>query len=159
MSSSGYEQPVRLLFHPALSDISVEGILYALSDPVRAKIYAELATSECALTCSDVRKLVNSTLPKATLSQHFKILREAGLVHSERKGVEMHNTTRRAELEERFGDMLSAILNTLHRSEFATASIRACASADGSLEPSVSSREGKKRAGSQSRQCKRSGTR
>lgn len=91
--------------------------------------------------------------------QHFKILREAGLVHSERKGVEMHNTTRRAELEERFGDMLSAILNTLHRSEFATASIRACASADGSLEPSVSSREGKKRAGSQSRQCKRSGTR
>jgi hypothetical protein len=24
----------------------------------------------------------------------------------------MHNTTRRAELEERFGDMLSAILNT-----------------------------------------------
>jgi len=112
MSSSCYEQPVRPLFHPAVSDISVEGILYALSDPVRAQIYQKMATSECALTCSNVRKLINRNLPKATLSQHFKILREAGLIRSERKGVEMHNTTRYAELNERFGDMLSAIVNT-----------------------------------------------
>jgi len=26
---------------------TVEGLLYALSDPVRAQIYAEMATSEC----------------------------------------------------------------------------------------------------------------
>jgi DNA-binding transcriptional ArsR family regulator len=103
---------VRPLFHPAVSDITVEGILYALADPVRAQIYWELAASECALNCSNFRKLDNRTLPKATLSQHFKILREAGLIRSERKGVEMHNTTRRAELKERFGDMLSAIANT-----------------------------------------------
>ena len=103
---------MRPLFHPAVSDITVEGILYALADPVRAQIYWELAASECALNCSNFRKLDNRTLPKATLSQHFKILREAGLIRSERKGVEMHNTTRRAELKERFGDMLSAIANT-----------------------------------------------
>jgi DNA-binding transcriptional ArsR family regulator len=103
---------VRPLFHPAVSDITVEGLLYALSDPVRAQIYAEMATSECPLNCSNFRKLDNRTLPKATLSQHFKILREAGLIRSERKGVEMHNTTRCAELKERFGDMLSAILST-----------------------------------------------
>lgn len=112
MSSSCYEQPVRLLFHPAVSDISVEGILYALSDPVRAQIYEKMAASECALTCSNVRKLIDRNLPKATLSQHFKILREAGLIRSERKGVEMHNTTRCAELKERFGNLLSAILST-----------------------------------------------
>jgi DNA-binding transcriptional ArsR family regulator len=103
---------VRPLFHPALSDITVEGILYALSDPVRAQIYAGMLASECPLNCSNFRKVDNRTLPKATLSQHFKILREAGLIRSERKGVEMHNTTRLAELKERFGDMLSAILNT-----------------------------------------------
>jgi DNA-binding transcriptional ArsR family regulator len=103
---------VRPLFHPAVSDISVEGLLYALSDPVRAQIYAEMLASECPLNCSSFRKVDNRTLPKATLSHHFKILREAGLIRSERKGVEMHNTTRSAELKERFGDMVSAILNT-----------------------------------------------
>ena len=103
---------MRPLFHPALSEITVEGILYALSDPVRAQIYAEMASSECPLNCSNFREVANRTLPKATLSQHFKILREAGLIHSERKGVEMHNTTRCAELKERFGGVLTAILST-----------------------------------------------
>jgi len=116
---------VRPLFHPAVSDITVEGLLYALSDPTRAQIYAEMATSECPLTCSNFRKVDNRTLPKATLSQHFKILREAGLIRSERKGVEMHNTTRCAELKERFGDMLAAIVTT-----YAAQNSRRFASAD-----------------------------
>jgi DNA-binding transcriptional ArsR family regulator len=83
-----------------------------LSDPVRAQIYAEMATSECPLNCSNFREVDNRTLPKVTLSHHFKILRVAGLIRSERKGVEMHNTTRCAELKERFGEMLAAILTT-----------------------------------------------
>ena len=103
---------MRPLFHPAISEITVEGLLYALSDPVRAQIYADMATSGCPLNCSNFRKVDNRTLPKATLSQHFKILREAGLIRSERKGVEMHNTTRCEELKERFGDLLTAILTT-----------------------------------------------
>ena len=114
---------MRPLFHPAVSDITVEGLLYALSDPVRAQIYAEMATSECPLNCSSFRQVDNRTLPKATLSQHFKILREAGLIHSERKGVEMHNTTRCAELKERFGDMLAAILTT-YAAQFRTGEFR-----------------------------------
>jgi DNA-binding transcriptional ArsR family regulator len=112
VSSLYYKYGVRPIFHPAVSDITVEGLLYALSDPVRAQIFAEMATSECPLNCSNFRKVDNRTLPKATLSQHFKILREAGLIRSERKGVEMHNTTRCAELKERFGDMLTAVLDT-----------------------------------------------
>ena len=112
MSSRGYQFSMRPLCHPAVSEITVEGLLDALSDPVRAQIYTEMASSECPLNCSNFRKVDNRTLPKATLSQHFKILREAGLIHSERKGVEMHNTTRCAELKERFGDMLTAIVNT-----------------------------------------------
>ena len=112
MSNLCYEYFVRPLFHPAVSDIAVEGLLYALSDPVRAQIFAEMTASECPLNCSNFREVDNRTLPKATLSQHFKILREAGLIRSERKGVEMHNATRCAELKERFGDMLTAILST-----------------------------------------------
>ena len=34
------------------------------------------------------------TIPKSTLSQHFKALRDAGLIRGERRGIEMHNTSR-----------------------------------------------------------------
>jgi DNA-binding transcriptional ArsR family regulator len=49
-------------------------------------------------------------LPKSTLSQHFRILREAGLIRSERKGVELISSTRCAELNDRFGPMIQAIV-------------------------------------------------
>ena len=98
------------LLHPALKDITVEGILYALSDPVRARIYAGIAKAECAMNCTAFTEVDNRTLPKSTLSQHFKVLREVGLINSERKGVEMHNTTRCEELATRFGDLIPNIL-------------------------------------------------
>ncbi len=99
------------LYHPSVNDITVEGLLYALSDPVRVQIYMEIARSECPKTCSNFLQIDNRTLPKSTLSQHFKILRETGLIRSERKGVEMHNTTRCQEIKERFGDMVGAIID------------------------------------------------
>jgi DNA-binding transcriptional ArsR family regulator len=101
---------MRPLHHPAAGDITVEGLLYALSDPVRARIFASIAGAPGPCTCSYFRQLPDRTLPKSTLSQHFKILREAGLIRSERKGVEMHNTTRCAELRGRFGGLLESIL-------------------------------------------------
>ena len=36
---------MRQLQHPAIADVSVEGILHALSDPVRAQIYARICAS------------------------------------------------------------------------------------------------------------------
>ena len=101
---------MRPLHHPAAKDVSVEGILYALADPVRLQIFAQIRAADCAQICSRFLVVGKKELPKSTLSQHFKILREAGLIRSERKGVEMHNTTRCAELRERFGPMLRAIL-------------------------------------------------
>lgn len=101
---------MRPLSHPSIEDITVEGLLYALSDPVRVQIYAEIAASNCPQTCSNFLIVDNRKLAKSTLSQHFKILRETGLIRSERKGVEMHNTTRCAELKDRFGNMVGAII-------------------------------------------------
>jgi DNA-binding transcriptional ArsR family regulator len=101
---------MRPLHHPAVRDVTVEGLLYALSDPVRARIYAAIAASECPCICSEFLQLDDRTLPKSTLSQHFKILREAGLIRSQRRGVAMHNTTRCVELKDRFGAMLQSIL-------------------------------------------------
>ncbi len=101
---------MRLLYHPSLKETTVQGLLYALSDPVRVRIYAELAQADCAMNCSAFLSNGNSKLPKSTLSQHFKTLREAGLIRSERQGVELKNSTRCQELKKRFGPMLLAIL-------------------------------------------------
>lgn len=105
---------MRSLIHPALEDISVEGILYALSDPVRAAIFAKIAASECALSCTNFLKVSEKDIPKSTLSLHFKILREAGLIRSARKGVEMQNVSRCQEIDKRFPGLLAAIANA-HR--------------------------------------------
>jgi DNA-binding transcriptional ArsR family regulator len=98
------------LYHPSAKDITVEGVLYALSDPIRVRIYSDIAKSECSKTCSAFLEMNEKPLPKSTLSQHFKILREAGLIRSVRKGVEMHSITRCAELKDRFGNMVSSII-------------------------------------------------
>jgi DNA-binding transcriptional ArsR family regulator len=102
---------VRPLFHPSLEDITVEGILHALSDPVRAAIYADIAAQECTHNCSMFLTVSDKAIPKSTLSQHFRALREAGLIRGERRGVETHNTARCAEVEERFPGLLRAIVN------------------------------------------------
>jgi DNA-binding transcriptional ArsR family regulator len=100
---------MRPLIHPSIEDITVEGILHALSDPVRAAIYAELAVSSGAI-CSNFLKISDRDIPKSTLSQHFRALREAGLIRSERQGVEMRNSTRCAEVEQRFPGLLTTIM-------------------------------------------------
>ncbi|MDR3617598.1 MAG: helix-turn-helix domain-containing protein [Candidatus Obscuribacterales bacterium] len=102
---------MRPLFHPSVDDITVEAILHALSDPVRVAIYAEIAMSDCTQICSAFLNVKEKAIPKSTLSQHFKALREAGLIRGERRGVEMHNMTRCAEIEAKFPGLLSSILN------------------------------------------------
>jgi DNA-binding transcriptional ArsR family regulator len=102
---------MRPLFHPSVEEITVEGVLYALSDPVRAAIYAEIVGQECAQRCSIFLTVMDKNIPKSTLSQHFKILRESGLIRSERHGVEMRNISRCAEIEGRFPGLLMSILS------------------------------------------------
>src|ERR1700754_1056346 len=102
---------MRPLFHPSIEDITVEGILHALSDPVRVAIYADIVAQECSQNCSTFLTVSDKTIPKSTLSQHFRALREAGLIRGERRGVEMHNTSRCAEIEQRFPGLIRAIVN------------------------------------------------
>jgi DNA-binding transcriptional ArsR family regulator len=117
---------MRPLIHPSIEDVTLEGILHALSDPVRAAIYAELAASEGAATCSQLATVVDREIPKSTLSQHFRALREAGLVRSERAGVEMRSHTRCREIEQRFPGLIPAIMKayTIESGEKARATKR-----------------------------------
>jgi DNA-binding transcriptional ArsR family regulator len=102
---------MRPLFHPSIENIIVEDILYALSDPVRVAIYADIIGADCPQRCSRFLNVSEIAIPKSTLSRHFKILREAGLIRSERQGVEIRNTSRCEEIEKRFPGLILAIVN------------------------------------------------
>jgi DNA-binding transcriptional ArsR family regulator len=105
-----YLEQMKPIFHPAVEELTVEGILYALSDPLRVHIFAEIALAKYAQTCSAFLEVSDRVVPKSTLSQHFKVLREAGLIRSERSGVELHNSPRIDELDARFPGLIPAII-------------------------------------------------
>ncbi len=106
---------MRPLFHPPLEDVSVEGILHALSDPVRLALFSQIAGTDCEQTCSRMLEMSQRTIPKSTLSNHFTVLREAGLIRSERHGVEMRNRSRCVEIHQRFPGLLAAIVDAYTR--------------------------------------------
>jgi DNA-binding transcriptional ArsR family regulator len=100
---------MRPLIHPAVDNVPIEAILHALSDPVRVAIYADIVKG-CNENCSTFLTVGNREIPKSTLSHHFTILREAGLIRSERKGVEMFNTSRCEEVDRHYPGLIGAIV-------------------------------------------------
>ncbi len=95
----------RPLHHPQPDDIVLDGILHALSDPIRRSIVGKLIAEgemNCGETCGD--------LAPSTISHHHRILRESGLIRSEKRGVSVVNSVRQAEIDSRFPGLLAAIL-------------------------------------------------
>jgi DNA-binding transcriptional ArsR family regulator len=78
---------------------------------VRVAIFTNIAGADCAQTCSAFAEVNDKPIPKSSLSHHFKVLRDAGLIRSERQGIEMRNTSRCAEIEGRFPGLIPAIVN------------------------------------------------
>lgn len=94
----------RPFYHPPPKDVTLDGVLHALSDPARRKILFKLMGCEglsCSKSCDK--------MPPSTISFHYQILREAGLIRSAKKGVEVINTARKAEIEKRFPGLLHTI--------------------------------------------------
>ena len=102
---------MRPLSHPPIESVSPEAILHALADPNRAAIFARIMRAGCVDACSALSAVGERVIPKSSLSTHFKVLRDAGLIRSERHGVEMRNHSRCAEIEARFPGLLAAIIN------------------------------------------------
>ena len=102
---------MRQLFHPSIGDVRLEAVLHALSDPIRVAILKKIVSAERPQICQAFARIADRTIPKSSLSQHFKLLREAGLIRSERHGVELRNTSRCEEIEDRFPGLILAILN------------------------------------------------
>lgn len=91
--------------HPPASDLVLERVLYALSDSIRLEIVRHLAGVDNA-TCGEL----DGGRPKSTVSHHFKVLRESGLVLTEGVGTAHINTLRRDDIDRRFPGLLAAIL-------------------------------------------------
>ncbi len=92
--------------HPAPSEFALERVFYALSDSIRLDIVRHLDRVEAA-TCGEL----DGGRPKSTVSHHFKVLREAGLVFTETTGTMHMNRLRRADIESRFPGLLKAVLS------------------------------------------------
>lgn len=96
---------MRSFSHPKPEDLVLAKVLYALSDPVRMGVVRQLAR-EGEATCS----ALDGGRPKSSMSHHFRVLREAGLVWTQNDGVSHMNKLRRAEMDRRFPGLLAAIL-------------------------------------------------
>ncbi|HEY1358783.1 MAG TPA: helix-turn-helix transcriptional regulator [Thermoleophilaceae bacterium] len=91
--------------HPTRDELELSAVLHALSDPVRLKIVAALA-SEAEQSCASF----DVPVTKSTCTHHFKVLREAGVIRQRQEGTSRLNTLRRDDLEARFPGLLDSVL-------------------------------------------------
>ncbi|MFI0980485.1 ArsR/SmtB family transcription factor [Streptomyces sp. NPDC021093] len=96
----------RELAHPDRTEIRLEGVLHALSDPMRLNIVCALAMEERELACSFFELPVS----KSTSTHHFRVLRESGVIQQVYRGTAKMSGLRRDDLEALFPGLLEAIL-------------------------------------------------
>ena len=79
-----------------LTDVSTDGALGALADPTRRQVFERLAAGP-----RSVGELASGMpVSRPAVSQHLKVLKEAGLVTAEKRGREHLYTLRRDGLVE-----------------------------------------------------------
>ncbi|MGL5851683.1 MAG: ArsR/SmtB family transcription factor [Phycicoccus sp.] len=84
-------------------------MLSALSEPVRLQVVRDLASAQEPMACSAFVLPVT----KATMTHHFRVLREAGVVEQRNVGNKRLNSLREHDLESRFPGLLAVVLNAL----------------------------------------------
>jgi DNA-binding transcriptional ArsR family regulator len=93
------------MHHPEAGEIELVTVLQALSDPIRLRIVAALATGE-ERTCNSFDLPVG----KSTCTHHLRALREAGVIRQRHERTSRLNSLRRDDLEGRFPGLLDAVL-------------------------------------------------
>ena len=92
---------------PRREDIRLEAVLQALGDPVRLSIVRTLySESGCQRPCGTF----GLPVAKSTASHHFRVLREAGVIHQRAAGRERLTELRSADLEARFPGLLQSVV-------------------------------------------------
>jgi DNA-binding transcriptional ArsR family regulator len=96
---------MRIIAHPFREQLSLPGVLHALSDPVRLGIVGSLRDG-CERSCGEL----DVPVTKSTLSHHLKVLRDAGLTQTRAEGVHRFVSLRREDVEHRFPGLLDCVL-------------------------------------------------
>lgn len=97
----------RPFVHPHIDSVTLESVLYALADSTRLEILRTLVSEGCPMNCSSAAP---ENLPKSTQSHHYQVLREAGLILSERRGTAVVNKPRCEEIQAKFPGLIQAIM-------------------------------------------------
>ncbi|WP_344981067.1 ArsR/SmtB family transcription factor [Streptosporangium fragile] len=96
---------MRRAHHPEVGEITLTGVMAALSDPIRVGLVRVLA---------DDRERgwgeLQAPVAKSTLSHHLRVLRDAGLTRTRQEGTRCFVILRRQELQARFPGLLQAVL-------------------------------------------------
>lgn len=93
---------------PTVEDLRFTAVMQALSDPVRVSIVSQLVSrGEVACGAFDL------DIPKSSLSHHFRVLRESGLISTRLEGKLWLNTLRKGDIEERFPGLLEAVIQAI----------------------------------------------
>ena len=95
----------RDLAHPQVADIEVLEVLHALADPTRMTIVSILR-AEPERMCGTFPVDVSPS----TLTHHFRVLREAGLIRQRDEGTRRYSALRSDDLEDRFPGLMDRIL-------------------------------------------------
>jgi DNA-binding transcriptional ArsR family regulator len=95
--------------HPDIDQINLANVLFALSDPTRLQIVKAIAEHD-NVNCCDIEIEVS----KSTASRHFRVLREAGVIRMEPRGVVSINSLRRQELNQLFPGLLDSVLGAMN---------------------------------------------
>jgi DNA-binding transcriptional ArsR family regulator len=91
--------------HPSRRELELPSVLHALSDPARLGIVRRLAEGD-EPSCGTF----DLGLSKATLSHHFRVLRESGVVLVRPEGRKRFLSLREDDLNDRFPGLLDAVL-------------------------------------------------
>lgn len=101
------------LVHPAMEDVTLETLLYALGDKTRLQIVTNLYEGgKRPLICAEATAGIENLSP-STSSYNFRTLRDGGIIFSERKGKECYNRLRLDELEKKFPGVLKSVLKNI----------------------------------------------
>jgi DNA-binding transcriptional ArsR family regulator len=96
------------LYHPSRVELDLTAVLHALSDPQRLRIVQELAEDPEPRRCGNF----DLDVTKSTMTHHFRILREAGIIEQRCEGTAKLNALRRDDLEARFPGLVDAVLES-----------------------------------------------
>lgn len=93
------------LVHPDASAMDLFDVLSALSDPIRQQIVVTVARYP-GIACGRIEL----GIAKSSMSHHYRVLREAGILHQTDQGTSRASKIRHADLESRFPGLIDMVL-------------------------------------------------